>query len=260
MDEAAAVAPEVLTAPDGATIAYHRTHGRSPGVVFLTGYSSDMTGQKAVALEAFCRARGNAFVRFDYLGHGRSSGAFVDGTVGRWCDDAVLVLDRLTAGPQILVGSSLGGWIMVLAALRRRSRVAGLLGLAAAPDFTEDLIVPELSPADRQRLDTEGVIMLANPYGEEPTPVTKAIIDDGRKHLVLRADIPLACPVRLIHGLDDHDVPWRTSVRLAERLKSADCDVTLIKGAGHRLSEDADIARLTATLERLLVRVGNGRS
>lgn len=259
MSELAVAAPETLKAPDGATIAYHRTQGRSPGVVFLTGYSSDMTGQKAVTLEAFCRARGNAFVRFDYFGHGKSSGAFTDGTVGRWCDDAVLVLDRLTAGPQVLVGSSLGAWIMVLAALRRRSRVAGLLGLASAPDFTEDLIVPELSPADRQRLDDEGVIALANPYGEEPTPVTKGIIEDGHKHLVLRAEIPLDCPVGLIHGLDDHDVPWRTSVRLAERLKSAECEVTLVKGADHRLSEPADLRRLTQTLERLLERIGNGR-
>ncbi len=169
------------------------------------------------------------------------------------------MLDRLTAGPQVLVGSSLGGWIMVLAALRRRTRIAGLIGVAAAPDFTEDLIWPELSPSERGRLDTEGVVHLANPYGEAPTPVTKAIIEDGRKHLVLRGEIPLTCPVRLIHGLEDRDVPWRTSVRLAERLQSVDCEVALIKGAGHRLSEAADLARLTATVERLLVRLDSGR-
>jgi pimeloyl-ACP methyl ester carboxylesterase len=244
-----------IKAPDGETIAYQRTPGRSPGVVFLTGYRSDMTGQKALALEAFCRERGNAFVRFDYFGHGQSSGAFTDGTIGRWCDDSVLVLDRLTAGPQVLVGSSLGGWIMVLAALRRRGRVAGLLGVASAPDFSEDLIWTQLSPAERQALATAGIVPLANPYDEAPTPVTQRFLEEGRKHLVLRAPIPLTCPVRLIHGLNDAEVPWQTSLRLAERLETADCELTLVKGGTHRLSEPADLARLIDHLARLLAHI-----
>lgn len=259
MSAPAAVTPGQLKAPDGEIIAYVRTPGRSPGVVFLTGYKSDMTGQKALALEAFCRQRGNAFVRFDYLGHGQSSGQFTDGTIGRWRDDAVLVLDRLTAGPQVLVGSSLGGWIMVLAALRRRERVAGLLGVASAPDFTEDLVATKLSPAERQRLEAEGVIRLPDPYGGEPTTVTRRIIEEGRKHLLLGGEIPLTCPARLIHGLDDEEVPWETSLRLAERLKSVDCEVILVKGGSHRLSEAADLERLTATLDRLLTALGDRR-
>lgn len=254
---AGAIEPGVLTAADGERIAYHRTPGRAPGVVFLTGYKSDMTGQKALALEDFCRARGQAFVRFDYLGHGASTGRFVDGTIGRWAEDAVLVLDRLTLGPQVVVGSSLGGWIMVLAALRRPDRVAGLLGLAAAPDFTEELILPNLSPAQRAALDEDGVVPVASAYDpENPTPVTKKIIEDGRKHLVLRHTIALNCPVRLIHGRDDLDVPWQASLRLADRLQSTDVEVTIVKGGAHRLSEPADIERLLATLEGLLRHVG----
>ncbi len=245
----------LLQREDGATIAYHRSAGRAPGVVFLTGYKSDMTGGKALRLEAFCRAAGRAFVRFDYLGHGASSGAFVDGTIGRWADDAVAAIDTLTDGPQVLVGSSLGGWIMLLAALQRPGRIAGLLGVAAAPDFTEELIVPSLTPEDRARLDRDGVLDVFSPYDPEPTPVTKRIIEDGRTHLVLRSEIPLDCPVRLIHGMRDPDVPWQTSLRLAERLRSDDVEVTLVKAGEHRLSEPHDLDRLCAVLAGLLNRL-----
>ncbi len=184
---------EKLTSADGATIAYRRSPGRGPGVVFFTGYKSDMTGQKAVRLEEACRAEGRAFLRFDYTGHGESSGVFVDGTIGRWRDDAVLVLDRLTEGPQVLVGSSLGGWIALLVALVRPARVAGLIGVAAAPDFTEDLIPPLLSPGDRAVLEAGGIVEMPGCYGEEPTPVKKAFLDEGRDHLLLRAEIGHGC-------------------------------------------------------------------
>ena len=244
--------PSLLRCEDGATIAYHRSFGRGPGVVFLTGYKSDMTGGKALRLEAFCRAQGRAFVRFDYLGHGASSGNFVDGTIGRWADDAVSVIDALSEGPQVLVGSSLGGWIMLLAALRRPERTAGLVGIAAAPDFTEDLIVPALSADDRARLDRDGVLEMFSPYDPEPTPVTSRILEDGRTHLVLRSEIALDCPVRLIHGMEDPDVPWRTSLRLAERLRSNDVEVTLVKSGEHRLSEPHDLDSLCAVLAGLL--------
>jgi pimeloyl-ACP methyl ester carboxylesterase len=247
--------PSLLEREDGATIAYYRSAGRTPGVVFLTGYKSDMTGGKALRLEAFCRAAGRAFVRFDYLGHGASSGAFVDGTIGRWADDAVAVIDAVTEGPQVLVGSSLGGWIMLLAALQRPERVAGLLGVAAAPDFTEDLIVPSLGPEDRARLERDGVLDVFSPYDPEPTPVTKRILDDGRNHLVLRREIALDCPVRLIHGMRDPDVPWQTSLRLADRLRSGDVEVTLVKAGEHRLSEPHDLDRLCAVLAGLLNRL-----
>ena len=206
-DPSNAAVPQALACADGALLAYHQAPGRSPGVVFLTGYMSDMTGQKAVRLEAFCRARGQAFLRFDYYGHGASSGAFVDGTIGRWADDAILALDRLTEGPQVLVGSSLGGWIMLLAARARPQRIAGLLGVAAAPDFTEDLIVQALSPSEREVLERDGVVPMYSPYDPQPTPVTRLILEEGRQHLLLRAPIPLSCPIRLIHGMQDPDVP-----------------------------------------------------
>jgi pimeloyl-ACP methyl ester carboxylesterase len=243
---------------DGARIAYYRSPGRTPGVMFLTGYASDMAGQKAVRLDAHCRARGQAFVRFDYRGHGASSGAFTDGTIGGWADDAVFVLDHLTEGPQVLVGSSLGGWLMLLAARARPKRIAGLIGIASAPDFTEDVIPAVLSPSERETLARDGVVPLASPYDPEPTLVTARILEDGRRHLVLRAPIPLACPVRLIHGLDDPDVPWRTSLRLAERLDSTDVEVTLVKAAGHRMSAPADLDRLCQTLDRLLAQLAGG--
>jgi len=252
---AAEPSPAVVRRDDGAAIAYHRTPGASPGVVFLTGYKSDMTGQKAVALEGWCRERGRAFLRFDYFGHGASSGAFVDGTIGRWADDAVFVLDRLTEGPQILVGSSLGGWIMLLAALARPRRVAALLGIAAAPDFTEDLLPQALSPSERAVLERDGVVPVGSPYDPEPTPVTRLILEEGRRHLLLRAPIPLGCPVRLIHGLRDPDVPWRTSLRLADRLESDDVEILMVKAGDHRLSEAHDIDRLCDTLELLLRRL-----
>lgn len=258
-EDAAAVAlPGSIGCADGATIAYHRTAGRLPGVVFLTGYKSDMTGQKALRLEEFCRRRGQAFLRFDYTGHGASSGAFTDGTVGRWTYDAVLALDRLTQGPQVLVGSSLGGWIMLLTALRRPQRVAALVGIASAPDFTEDLIPLLLSPSDRVALERDGIVQLFSPYDAEPTPVTKRILDEGRDHLVLRGEIRLDCPVRLLHGLADTDVPWQTSLRLAERLRSKEVEVTLVKGGDHRMSEPEHLDRLCRTVEQVLCRVEAG--
>ncbi|NJO67708.1 MAG: alpha/beta hydrolase [Rhodospirillales bacterium] len=246
------VTPSLLRVGDGETLAYYESPGKTPGVVFLTGYKSDMTGQKAVHLEAFCRARGQAFVRFDYYGHGASSGNFVDGTIGRWRDDTVRVLDELTAGPQVLVGSSLGGWIMLLTALVRPARVAGMIGIAAAPDFTEDLLPPLLTPSDRVVLDEGGIVNLSSAYDPEPTPINKRFLDNGREHLLLLNDIALDCPVRLIHGMQDPDVPWQTSLRLLERLRSADVELTLLKNGDHRLSMDDDLQRLSGALEQLL--------
>lgn len=255
MTDTPAPPPQTITREDGAVIAYHHTAGRVPGVVFLTGYMSDMTGQKAIRLEAYCRARGQAFLRFDYYGHGASSGAFVEGSIGRWADDAIFALDRLTEGPQVLVGSSLGGWIMLLAARARPRRVAGLLGVAAAPDFTEDLILPSLSPSDREALQRDGMVPVYSPYDPEPTPVTQLILEEGRRQLVLRAPIRITCPVRLIHGMRDPDVPWKTSLRLADKLAAEDVEITLIKAGDHRLSKPQDLDRLCDALERLLRRL-----
>ncbi|MSO84450.1 MAG: alpha/beta fold hydrolase [Rhodospirillales bacterium] len=255
MDDSTAK-PALLAAPDGATIAYRQTPGKGPGTMFLTGFRSDMTGGKALAVESLCRAQGRAFVRFDYTGHGLSSGAFADGTIGRWTEDALLVLDRVTQGPQVLVGSSMGGWIALLLARARPGRIAGLVGIAAAPDFTEDLVHDVLDADARERMARDGQIVMPSAYDPEPCVITQRLIEEGRKHLLLRAPIAASVPVRLIHGLEDHDVPWRTSLKLAERLASADVEITLVKGGRHRLSEPADLARLAAIVDALLQKIG----
>ena len=201
---------QIVTRPDGTTIGYRARAAaagpRRPGVLFLGGYGSDMGGTKAVALDGHCRARGLACLRFDYSGHGVSSGRLVDGTIGSWRDDALAVLDGLTAGPQVLVGSSMGAWIMLLVALARPDRVAGLVGIAAAPDFTEDLIRPALGPAEQAALARDG--MLQRPSDDGPPLVFGArLLAEGARHLVLRADLPIAAPVRLLHGMADKDIP-----------------------------------------------------
>ena len=242
-----------LEREDGAMIAYRHTPGKGPGVMFLTGFKSDMQGGKAVALEAFCVERGHAFTRFDYFGHGESSGAFVDGTIGRWADDAVTVLDRVTDGPQILVGSSMGGWIMLLAALQRPKRVQGLVGIAAAPDFTRDLIPARLTPAQLKDLDTQGYCDIPNCYDDqEPYRIPKTLLDEGDNHLLLTGEIALDVPVRLIHGMRDEDVPWQTAHTVMDRLRSDDVEIQFVKNGDHRLSEPHDIARLTRTVGALL--------
>lgn len=246
-------APSILTRNDNSMIAYRHTTGKEPGVLFLTGFKSDMQGGKATALESYCIQLGHAFTRFDYFGHGESSGAFEDGTIGRWAEDAVAVLDQVTSGPQILVGSSMGGWIMLLAALARPDRVAGLVGIAAAPDFTRDLIPPALSPDQLKALDTHGYCDIPNCYDDqEPYRIRKSLLDEGDSHLLLTGDIDLHVPVRLIHGMLDADVPWRTALSIMERLKSEDVEVQFVKAGDHRLSEDRDIARLTRTVGALL--------
>jgi pimeloyl-ACP methyl ester carboxylesterase len=244
--------PQVLRRDDGETIAYHRLAGRRPTVVFLGGLMSDMTGTKALHLEGFARARGQAFVRFDYFGHGASSGAFTDGTIGRWAEDAVAVVDALTEGPLVLVGSSMGGWAMLLTALARPARVAALVGIAAAPDFTENLMWDGFDEAVRETLRRDGLYHMPSDYGEEPYPISLGLIEDGRRHLLLRGPIAIACPVRLLHGMADADVPYGTSLRLAERLESRDVTVTLVKAGDHRLSAPDDLARLSATVAGLL--------
>jgi pimeloyl-ACP methyl ester carboxylesterase len=241
-----------LSMPDGATIAYRRREGRAPGVIFLGGYMSDMTGTKASALDAFCAARGQAYLRFDYFGHGESSGDFKDATIGRWKADALAVIDRLTQGPQVLVGSSIGGWIMLLAALARPQRIEALIGIAAAPDATEDLMWAELDAAARETMLRDGFVRLPSEYSPEGYIFTRRLIEEGRDHLVTRAPLPIACPVRLLHGMRDPDVPWRVSLDLMARLQGADVALTLVKDGDHRLSRDADLALLMRTLEGLL--------
>ena len=240
--------PSHLSLKTGERLAYRYTPGRSPTVVFLSGYASDMSGSKAVYLESIVTGHGHAFLRLDYSGHGLSDGDFVDGSIGRWSDDAVAVVSNVTDGPLILVGSSMGGWIMLLVARRLIDRVVGLLGIAAAPDFTEDLMWRELDAEQRDTLLTDGEIYLDSDYVDDPYPITRKLIDDGRDHLQLSAPIPLRCPVRLIHGLADPDVPRQTSLTLADSLKSTDVLIKLIKDGGHRLSEAEQLVEISSTL------------
>jgi pimeloyl-ACP methyl ester carboxylesterase len=232
-------------------LAYARRPGRQPGVVFLGGFRSDMTGSKAMALDAHCASQGRGFLRFDYSGHGASAGRFEEGTIGRWAADALAVFDALTDGPQVLVGSSMGGWIALLLARARPTRIAGLIGIAPAPDFVSELLWPALDAAQRAAIERDGVLHLPSQYGE-PTPITRALIEDGRRQTVLDAPIALAAPVRILHGMADPDVPWRHALRLVTALPGGDVRLTLIKDGDHRLSRPEDLRLLTETLDQLL--------
>jgi len=215
-----------------------------PGVIFLSGFKSDMRGSKATALAEFCRARGQAFLCFDYFAHGETGGDFAEGTIGRWRDDAIAALDALSEGPQILVGSSMGGWLMLLAALARPERIHGLIGIAAAPDFTEDLIFETLSPPEQAKLQSDGRLEQASAYSDDPYVITWKLIDEARQHLLLRQAIALDCPVRLLQGMADPDVPFAVALRLRQRLTSSDVQLRLIKDGDHRLSRPQDLALL----------------
>ncbi|MBI3444174.1 MAG: alpha/beta hydrolase [Magnetospirillum sp.] len=252
-DGLSSVGGGILSRPDGATIAYRKLEGKTPTLVFLHGYHSDMEGTKALALESMCRQDGRAFLRFDYFGHGQSSGDVLHGTIGRWAADAVAVIDELTQGPIVLVGSSLGGWISLLTALERRDRVAGLVGVAAAPDFTEDLMWQDFTFEQRRTLMETGELELANCYDpDQPWRIHRSLIEDGRNHLLLRDIIQLHCPIRLIHGQKDEDVPWRTALQLADCLASEQAEVILVKDGDHRLSRDGDLRRLCDVVSSLL--------
>jgi pimeloyl-ACP methyl ester carboxylesterase len=214
-----------------------------------------MTGDKATALAAFCAGRGQAMLRFDYSGHGASGGDFLDGTIGAWAADALAAIDALATGKVILVGSSMGGWIALLTALARPARLVGLIGVAAAPDFTQRLMWDAMAPAERATLERDGVLYVPSQYGD-PTPITRKLIENGAKHAVLTGHIPIRCPVRLLHGQADPDVPWELALRIAEQVETPDVRVILVKDGDHRLSRPADLALLTGTLTGLLAQDG----
>jgi len=240
-----------LERPDGNFVAYVRRDGRAPAVVFLGGFRSDMTGTKAIALDAWARRNGRAFLRFDYLGHGQSSGRFEDGTIGRWLDDSLAAIDALTEGKLVLAGSSMGGWLSLLVARARPERMAGLVLIAAAPDFTERMLLGRLSPEDRVALERDGRLERPSQYSPEPSVFTWRLIEEGRNHLVLDGQLALPCPVRLLHGQSDPDVPWELSLQIAAHLDAPEVITTFVKGGDHRLSTPADIARLIATVEEV---------
>ena len=239
--------PQYLTTPQGRRIAYHRTAGQGPGVVFLGGFRSDMTGTKAVHLQAWAEATGLAFLRFDYSGHGQSSGDFLDGCIGDWAEDTMAAIAMLTEGPQILVGSSMGGWISLLVARAMPERVAGLVGIAAAPDFTEDLMWAQFTEAERAALAT-GRVEQPSDYSDEPYIITQKLIEDGRNRLVLRTPLPLPFPVRLLQGTADVDVPPAVALRLMDHADSPDLRLTLVKGADHRFSTPECLDLIVASI------------
>lgn len=240
-----------LNTAHGRTLAYSQTDGAGPGIVFLGGFKSDMTGTKAQFLESWAREHGRAFLRFDYSGHGQSSGDFLDGGIGDWAQDAIDAISTLTRGPQILIGSSMGGWIALLACKAMPDRVAALIGIAAAPDFTEDSMWSGFDDAQRAALLRDGQLRLPSEYDDEPYIITRKLIEDGRQHLVLRSPLPLPFPVRLLQGSDDADVPPAVALRLFDHAESPDMTLTLVKGADHRFSEPGPLSLLARTLAAL---------
>jgi len=243
-----------IAAADGTPVAWRRRPGSGdgrPGLVFCGGFRSSMAGEKATFLDGFAAERGLAFLRFDYRGHGASGGVFTDLVLGDWIADALLVLDRLTDGPQILVGSSMGAWVATRAALARPGRVAGLVGIAAAPDFTEDLMLPALGEEGQARMRRDGFIDRPSAYGDGPYRITWRLIEEARAHLLLRGPVPFAGPVRLLHGMADPDVPWRQSLKLAEALTGPDVRLILVKDGDHRLSRPRDLDLLGRAVEEV---------
>ena len=232
-------------------IAVRQQAGAAPGLFWLSGYKSDMKGTKAEALAHWAAESGRACTRFDYSGHGESGGAFTDGTIGRWLEDALAVFDACCRGPQILIGSSMGGWLalLVVSALRQRSpappaSVAGLVLIAPAVDFTEELMWKRFTPAIKHELEEKGVWTRPSEYSPEPYLVTRALIEEGRSHLLLGGMIETGCPVRILQGVEDPDVPWQHAVELVSRLASDDVVLTLVKDGDHRLSRPEDIERM----------------
>jgi len=236
---------------DRPRLAYHHSPGTGPTIVFLPGYASDMQGSKALALEAWARTNGRAFLRFDYTGCGQSEGAFAEQTLTGWRDDVLVMLDQVATGPVVLVGSSMGGWLMLLAAKARPERVAGMIGLAAAPDFTDWGFTAD----EKTYLNQYGRLERPNPYGPEPTLYTRAFWSSGEANRLLFAPIAFDGPVRLLHGDADPDVPWRLSVQLAGLLRSSDVATIVVKDGDHRLSRDGDIRLLIATVQNMLADV-----
>lgn len=236
-----------LTTPQGRRIAYHKTEGQGPGVVFLGGFKSDMEGSKAVYLEDWARRQGRAYLRLDYSGHGESDGAFTDGCIGDWADDAQAAIEALTEGPQILVGSSMGGWISLLMTKRLTGRVAGLVTIAAAPDFTQDSMWAGFDADQRARLEAEGQIALPSDYGE-PYIITKGLIEDGRNHLVLREKIDLPFPTRFLIGTADEAVDLSVAYRLLDQAEGPDIRLTLVKNKDHRFSDEECLGLIEAAI------------
>ncbi|MCK1540743.1 alpha/beta hydrolase [Bradyrhizobium sp. 147] len=255
---------DFITVGDGPLarrIAVRRRAGKGPGLVWLGGFKSDMQGSKAVALDAWAGEHGRAMVRFDYSGHGESGGDFADGTIGRWLEESLAVFERFCAGPQILIGSSMGGWMALLLAREIKKRqetqqavasLSGLVLIAPAPDFTEELMWKNFSPAVKKEIETKGLWLRPSDYGDgSPYPITRNLIEEGRNHLVLGSAIDLGCSIRILQGAKDPDVPWQHAFALTHRLPADDVVLTMIQDGDHRLSRPQDIARILAAVAEI---------
>jgi pimeloyl-ACP methyl ester carboxylesterase len=239
----------------GVDLAFERQEGAAPTFVWLGGFKSDMAGTKAQVLANWARERGQGFVRFDYSGHGKSGGAFEDGSIGQWLSDALAVLDRLTDGPLVLVGSSMGGWISLLAARARPERVKGLLLIAPAADFTERLVWPSFSDEERRRIMTEGRIEQPSQYAPEPNVITRHMIEDGRRHLLMDAPVAFDGPVRILQGRQDPDVPPSHVQEIARLFSGDDVQLSMVEDGDHRLSRPQDLEKLVETADELAGRL-----
>jgi pimeloyl-ACP methyl ester carboxylesterase len=254
MSEASLTSADAGAGTAARSIAVRHRDGAAPGLFWLGGFKSDMQGTKAVALDDWAEANGRACIRFDYSGHGSSGGEFADGTIGRWLEDSAAVFARFAKGPQVLVGSSMGGWLALLLARELRQRpqgqgsVAGMVLIAPAVDFTEELMWKKFSPQVQRQIETEGAWQRPSQYSEAPYPITRGLIEDGRKHLLLGGLIETGCPVRILQGVQDPDVPWQHAVELSSRLARDDVVLTLVKDGDHRLSRPEDIERLIAAV------------
>ncbi len=245
--------PAFLTVGEGPAarrIAWRRVDGQGPTIVWLGGFKSDMKGTKAEALSEFAAATGRAFLRFDYSGHGESDGAFEDGTISRWAEEAAAMV-ALAGERPLLVGSSMGGWIALLVARQMATPPAGMVLIAPAPDFTEALMWPSFPDAVKRQIETEGRWVRPSAYDEGGYPITRALIEDGRRNLVLTGLVETGCPVHILQGMEDPDVPWRRAMLLAEKMARDDVVVTLIKDGDHRLSREEDLQRLRDAVETL---------
>jgi pimeloyl-ACP methyl ester carboxylesterase len=248
---------EYLNTPSGRRIAYNQSAGTGIGIVFLGGFMSDMAGTKAVKLEAWAKTLGLPFLRFDYSGHGESDGVFTDGSIGEWAEDAQAAIEALTDGPQVLVGSSMGGWIALLLTQKLPQNIAGLVGIAAAPDFTEDSMWAGFTPAQKAELNDNGVVYLPSGYGE-PYPVTTKLIEDGRQNLVLRAPLPLPFPVRFLQGTHDTSVKRSVALNLLDHADGGDVRLQFFKGADHSFSTPECMDVIETAISEVLSRLKTG--
>ncbi|MGL3212203.1 alpha/beta hydrolase [Bradyrhizobium sp. BR 1433] len=249
---------EVGEGSEARRIAVRARAGGSPGLIWLGGFKSDMAGTKALALDSWAAEHGRSSVRFDYSGHGESGGEFADGTIGRWLEESVAVFSRFCSGPQVVIGSSMGGWMALLLAreiMRRgnaKAQVAGLVLIAPAPDFTEELMWKTFSPEVRAEIEAKGMWLRPSDYGDgTPYPITRNLIEEGRNHLLLGSKIDVGCPVRILQGAQDPDVPWKHAFALVHRLPAEDVVLTMIQDGDHRLSRPQDIARIIAAVAEI---------